>query len=144
MKFKDNGKGLFLLKLERGDEIMSTLEAFVAAHGDGAALIHGLGAVKDVEIGYFELHTREYHRKQVAEDLELLSFLGNAVLVDGKPVVHAHVVLSDGSFQAFGGHLFKGTIAVTGEFFVQFGGLKATRRLEDFCGLKLMDLTDNA
>jgi predicted DNA-binding protein with PD1-like motif len=144
MKWKDNGNGMFLVKIEQGEEIMATLEAFVAQHGNGAALIHGLGAIKDVEIGYFELAIWEYHKRVLPDDLELLSFLGNAVIVEGKPVVHAHVVVSDHTFAAQGGHLFRATIAVTGEFFVQFTGIGATRATEDFCALRLLKLADNA
>ena len=144
MKWKNNGNGMFLVKLEQGDEVMASLESFVAAQGNGAALIHGIGAIKDVEIGYFELHTKVYHKRVITEDLELLSFLGNAVIVEGKPVVHAHVVVSDQTFAAQGGHLFRATIAVTGEFFVQFTGIGVTRATEDFCSLRLLNLADNA
>ena len=111
-------KSGFLIRLDPGEEIIENLSAFVEKRNIGGGSISGIGAVLDTTLGYFDLHQKIYDRKVYADDMELVSFVGNISWIDGKPMVHAHASLSGPDYQVVGGHLFSATVAVTGEFYL--------------------------
>ena len=72
---------------------------------------------------------------------ELISFDGNITLKDGKPFLHAHVLLGDHAMNVFGGHLFETTVAVVGEFIIRKVNGNARRTLNSKIGLATWDLS---
>jgi predicted DNA-binding protein with PD1-like motif len=54
----------------------------------------------------------KYKDVDLSEPMEIVSLYGNISLKDGKPFVHAHVVLSDEKGNARGGHLLPGSSPV--------------------------------
>lgn len=128
----------YLVRLDPGEEVLSTLAAFCAREGVGSASLAGIGAVRDAELGYFEGARREYLRRELPGEHELCSFSGNLTWRDGEPFVHAHVVLAGADFVPLAGHLFRATISATGEFWIGKGGVKVVRELDAATGLKLI------
>lgn len=105
-----------IVVLNRGEKIIESLTASVTALNLRGALISGLGALKNVELGYYELEKKEYIRKTFSEeDYELISLTGNLTLREDKPYIHVHASLGDSHFKVFGGHLFEAIVAVTAE-----------------------------
>jgi predicted DNA-binding protein with PD1-like motif len=141
MHVKDVEAG-FMIRLERGDELIASLVDFAQKRGIQSGFFHGLGAVKNVEIGYYPLETREYVFKKFPEDREVASMSGNIALVDGKPFVHAHAVLSacDDSLSCIGGHIKSAEVAVTLEILLTPFTGAIERKLDENIGLKLLDL----
>ncbi len=137
MKVFASSAGL-IVRLDPGEEILSTLTALVLQEKIEGAVISGIGAVKNTVVGYFNLHTREYQQVELPEDLELVSFMGNLTWTGGEPFIHAHVTLSDSGCSARGGHLFSSEIAVTGEFVIQPTGLRLEREHDPRTGLNLI------
>jgi hypothetical protein len=129
----------YLVRLDAGEEVVATLARFVAEAALPAAAISGIGVVKDAVLGYFDQHRREYLRRTVYGEMELLSFTGNASWVDDAPLIHAHVTLGGPDFATCGGHLFAAEIGVTGEFFVAPLSARITRALDERTGLKLLE-----
>ena len=129
----------YLLRLERGEEIHASLVRFAEENGIRGAVVSGLGAVEDVELGYYDVERRVYDRREVPENTELLSLTGNLSRLDGKPVLHAHLVLMRKDFSLVGGHLFRGTIAVTGEISVRQTDLDMVRVPADELGTSLLE-----
>lgn len=104
--------------------------------------MRAIGAVERVKIGYYDLAKKEYSFRDEPGIFEVASFMGNVALVDGKPFIHAHAVLSrcDETCACIGAHIKECYVAVTLEVFVlPFEG-KVTRSLNEAIGLKLMDL----
>lgn len=139
MEVKEMGDS-FYVRLLRGEEVLENLTAFVAEREIGAASILGIGAVEDVQLGYYELKTHTYHRKDLEGDYELVNLTGNVSYVEGKPFVHAHVTLGGPDFRALCGHLFRAVVAVTGEFVVRPLPGKVDRAFDEACGLNLWSL----
>lgn len=111
-KEKDN----YLVCLEIGDDIIESLIKFAKYAGLHGATLQGIGAVDHAEIGYFDIVAKDYLKKEVDEQREMLSLQGNiGVTREGEIIVHAHVILGDGEMNCVGGHLFSGRISVTGE-----------------------------
>jgi len=139
MKFKRTENGYYL-KLDRGEEVIGSLTEFAEQEDITAAVFSGIGAFKDLEVGYYDLENREYPRQEFKGSYEVLSCKGNFALKDGKPVPHCHIVFSDIHYQAHGGHLFRATVEVTGEFYFATDGENLERRYDESVGLSLWDL----
>jgi hypothetical protein len=136
------GAGGFMVRLQRGEEIHEQLTAFAREQGIRGAAVAGVGALEDVEVGFFNRGARRYDRCLVPEATELLSLTGNLSLKEGAPFLHAHVVLMRSDFSVAGGHLFRGRIAITGEFSVTLTGLSMRREFDDEVGLALLEPHD--
>jgi predicted DNA-binding protein with PD1-like motif len=101
------------LILERGDEVMATLQRFAAEHSLTASRVTAIGAFESAVLGYFNWESKEYERIPVDEQVEVLSLVGDIALDGEQPKVHAHVVLGKRDGSTVGGHLLKGTVRPT-------------------------------
>jgi predicted DNA-binding protein with PD1-like motif len=129
--------GIHLVRLDRGEDVLEELTGYLARRCIGAGLVHGIGAVTDVQVGAYVSATSRYEKVSLEGEWELLSFQGTVALLDGEPFVHPHVVLSDAGAGVRGGHLFAARIAVTGEFTIIEAAVPVSRRLVEDVGLKL-------
>src|SRR3989338_27018 len=93
MRSTKDGKNHVII-LERGEDVIPTLEKYCAEHKITAGVFTGIGAVNNIEIGYYDFEKREYHFRSESGDFEVASMTGNITIVDGKPFIHAHAVLS--------------------------------------------------
>lgn len=134
--FQKNGGHLFVLA--RGEKLVETLTASLSKNELRGATISGLGALSDVELGYYELVHQTYLRKTFTDEYELISLSGNVSLKDGAPYVHVHATLGDREFRVFGGHLFEATVAVTVEISVLPFDFAPERKLDPAIGLGLI------
>ncbi len=136
----DGSKDLALI-LHAGDEVMTALTDFAKTESVTAARFSGIGAVHDVDAGYFEAARKEYRINHFAEQHELLSITGDiGVGPDGKPVVHAHVVLGGETGAAVGGHLVHAVTSPTVELFITTFPAPLPKRVFPELGLTLFDL----
>lgn len=104
-----------LFVLDRGEKLIATLTPALELLKLRGGLINGLGALREVQLGYYELHRKDYIRKTFSDDHELISLNGNITLKDGKPFIHVHAALGNADFAVVGGHLFEAVVAVTVE-----------------------------
>jgi len=130
----------FFIYIEKNEKVMDSITKFCKNNNINNAKISGIGAVKMSEIGAFDTIAKEYIRKEFNEILELISFEGNVTLKEGKPFVHAHVVLSNHEMQTLGGHLFETTVAAVGEFFLRKFDNNAFREMNQDVGLPCISL----
>jgi predicted DNA-binding protein with PD1-like motif len=128
--------------LQRNEPVVATLTALCEREGIHAAVFLGIGAVKNTELGYYSLEKREYYFKTISEDREVASMTGNVTLVDGKPFIHLHAVLSacDESLACVGGHIKECEVAVTLEIFLTPLATQIERAYNEDIGLKLLKL----
>ena len=134
----DAPRRLFV-RLDPGEEVMSSLAAILQTHSQNVSgQITGIGTVRRAALGYYDLERRQYLRREVPGDMELVSFVGNVTWLDGRPFVHAHAVLSGPDFVPLAGHLFQAEIAATGEFCCVEGGGFLRREEDQATGLKLV------
>jgi len=132
----------FMIKLARGERVMETLLAFCEKRGIKSGVFNAIGAVKNTEIGYYNLEKREYFFKKIAEEREVASMTGNIAEVEGKPLIHAHAVLSamDDTLSCVGAHIKEAEVAVTLEVFLTPFALPLARAYDEATGLKLLQL----
>lgn len=130
-------EGCYLVVLDKGDEVVESLTRLVVESRIQGGLIHGLGTVTNVTLGFFDTEKKEYLKKQFDGFYELACLVGDISLVDGKPFCHLHAVISDIEMRAFAGHLFGAQISITGEFIIT-PGEPAERKLDEQIGLNLL------
>lgn len=134
------GQKTFLLVLDPGEEAFAAITDFAKAEGIGAASLTALGAFERATVAWFDLATKEYVKIPVAEQVEVLSLVGDiAVDDDGAPSLHAHVVLGlrDGSVR--GGHLFEAIVRPTLEVTVTEAPAHLRRKKRPELGIALID-----
>ncbi|MDB5379574.1 MAG: hypothetical protein JWR00_4020 [Rubritepida sp.] len=134
------GQKTFLLVLAPGDEAFSVITDFARREGIGAASLTALGAFERATVAWFDVETNEYVKIPVAEQLEVLSLVGDIAVDDkGKPSLHAHVVLGlrDGSVK--GGHLFEAIVRPTLEVTVTESPAHLRRKKRPDLGIALID-----
>src|SRR5258708_38205447 len=94
----------WVLRIDAGEELVETLRAFAVEHDVRAGTLSGIGAVGEVELGFFLRESRSYVRRSFRGEHEILSLLGNFSVLDGEPYPHCHLALADRDFVAYGGH----------------------------------------
>ena len=107
------GQTTHVLVFETGDEAAEGLRGFVESRGISAAHFTAIGALSEATLGYFDWESKQYREIPIREQVEVLSMIGDVAEHDGKPKVHAHLVLgrSDGSTR--GGHLISASVRPT-------------------------------
>jgi hypothetical protein len=99
----------------------------------------GIGAVQKATIAYYDQKQIKYRDIMLNEPMEIVSLHGNVSLKDGKPFVHAHVVLGDEKGNVRGGHLLPGGTPVFAcELTIdEFDGPELVREFDEITGLAL-------
>jgi predicted DNA-binding protein with PD1-like motif len=136
-----NGLKTFALVFEKGDEVKEPLLRFAAENGLRGAQVTAIGAFSEVTLGFFDRQSKSYQEIPVAEQVEVLSFTGNIVAKDGKPMLHAHVVVGKADGTAHGGHFLKARVWPTLEMIVVDVPSHLRRQPDEQTGLALIDLS---
>jgi predicted DNA-binding protein with PD1-like motif len=126
-------------RLAKGEDLLAALEKVAREHGIHLGEVQAIGAVSQARVGYYKQVERTYYFLDLDRPLEILCLTGNISVKDGKPMVHAHVTLSDGDGRAFGGHLAEGTLVFACEFAIQEyqSATALVRRMDEPTGLFL-------
>ena len=77
------GERTFALIFSTGDEAMAGLLDFVRRERIGAARFTAIGAFREATVGYFDWEKKEYRKIPVAEQVEVLSMIGDVAEKDG-------------------------------------------------------------
>ena len=139
MKSKKIDGGTVLV-FDTGEEFVSTLTDFARQSHIAAAHFTAIGAFSDAGLGYFDLHTKDYLKNQVKEQVEVVSLIGDIALDKGEPKVHAHVVVGKKNGAAMGGHLLEAHVRPTLELVLQESSEQLRRKFDPESGLALIDL----
>ncbi len=104
-----------VLRLDKDEDVMAALPAFMGEQGIAACSIEGIGSASQVEMGFFNVHTKEYHKRNFLDYFEIISLNGTGAVQGGKPTVHLHGMFGRSDFDTVGGHVFKLVVAATAE-----------------------------
>ncbi|MBN2542998.1 DNA-binding protein [bacterium] len=140
MKVKKLNNSFYLLQLDKNDDVLVSIKNLTVNYGIKSAMIHGIGAIENLTVGYYDTETRKYLKRSFDGSFEICTLSGNITYLDSmEPIIHLHGVFSDRDYHTVGGHLFGGNISAAGEFFIRIFEEKVLRKNtgED---LKPMDL----
>lgn len=133
-KFDDT----YVIRLNKGEEIIQSLKELCQNENIKLAEITGLGASDFVEIGVFNVYTKEYNTKVFEGMFEITSLIGNVTKKDSEVYLHIHINFGDEDGIVKGGHLVKSVISATSEIILRKIDGEVDRRLSEEIGLNLL------
>ena len=107
-----------LVRLDPGDEIVASLAEVAKQEKIELAMVQGLGAVKRVVMGVYNVTSQEYKANTMEGVFEMLSLTGTIDTMNSTPYSHFHISIGDGQGHAYGGHLNEAVISATAEIVV--------------------------
>lgn len=138
MKLILQDKNEYVLKVSVGEDVMGELKMFCREQGIEAASFFAIGAAKEIQIAWYNIHKKEYVKRDVQQELEIASLLGNVAVMDGETLVHAHGSFSDENMQMMGGHINKLVVGAACEIVLTKLEGKIEKAFDEETGLNLM------
>ncbi len=122
-----------------GDEVVSGLLDFARGNRIRASHFTAIGACRDVTLGYFDWSRKDYQRIPIPEQVEVLSLIGNIMVDNGGPKLHAHIVVGKSDGTAHGGHLLEAHVRPILEVIVVESPTHLHRKFDKETGLALIN-----
>ena len=136
---ESGGRRTYAVTLEMGEEVIDRLTALAIELQLAAGSITAVGGFERARLGYFDYQARTFVQNDVDEQVELLSLVGNlAESEDGKPKIHAHVVLGRFDATTRGGHLVEAMVRPTFEAIIEETPEHLKRKHDPKTGLVLL------
>ncbi len=131
----------YALIFDPGDELAAGLNRFASEQKLAGSSFKAIGAFSAVKLAWFNWETKKYQPSVVLnEQVELLSLVGDIALKDGKPQVHAHVVIGKADGTAHGGHLLEAVVRPTCEVILTESPEHMQKQIDPESGLALVRL----
>ena len=130
----------FLVRLERGEELLESLRELMRREGIGCGAVAGLGATQKALMGFYDLEAKRYDERLFEGFFEIVGLTGSLSWYDGEPFPHVHLVLGDREFHAWTGHCFTAEVSATVELAVRAWEPRVERVMDADIGLHLMQL----
>jgi uncharacterized protein len=131
----------FVVILDTGDEVLSSLQSVAQTEQLAGSNFKAIGALSQVELGWFNWETRKYQTAvKLEEQVELLSLIGDIALKDGEPQVHAHLVIGRQDGSAHGGHLVRAIVRPTCEIVITESPTHLQKEIDPESGIALIHL----
>jgi predicted DNA-binding protein with PD1-like motif len=124
---------------DTGDELASGLRRFAAEQHLAGSSFKAIGAFSQVKLAWFNWETKQYQPSlELCEQVELVSMIGDIALKDGKPQVHAHVVVAKRDGTAHGGHLLEAHVRPTCEVILTESPRHLQKQIDPETGLAVI------
>ena len=130
-----------ILRLRQDADLIQSITQLAMSKGIEAGSFTAIGALKRAKLGYYHQKNRKYREMGIESPHELVSCVGNVSLSEGKPFVHAHVVLADEKGNTKAGHLLEGIVFAAEVHLRQLEGPQLERKLDESTGLWLWEVT---
>ncbi|MBQ3450594.1 MAG: DNA-binding protein [Synergistaceae bacterium] len=147
MQFRRFGNKYYV-RIDTGEEIMSTLKKFCEDEKITLGEVKALGAVNDFTVGLFDVKEKKYHSNRFQFDAEITSLWGTVTTMNGEVYLHIHMSAGDINGHVFGGHLNSATVSATCEMIVydlsegNSNGYIVERKFNDDIGLNLFEFVN--
>ena len=135
---QEQGGRIFAVVFDKGDEVIAGLTDFAKQQGCDSSEFTAIGAFSGATLGYFDRERRDYRQIPIEEQVEVLSLVGNITLSDGKPKIHAHVVVGRSDGTTRGGHILEAHVWPTLEVVVTETPARLRRQHDPETGLALL------
>lgn len=139
MKYAKTGE-VIAVRVDRGEEIVRSLQAVCAREGVLFASVAGIGAVGRAVVGLYRVADKKFVSNTFEGELEMTSLSGSVTEKDGKPYLHLHAAFAGPDGKAVGGHLVEAVVSGTAEIFVTALGGAMGRRTDPVTGLNIFDI----
>ena len=134
----------YIVRLMSGEPLIKTLTSFLEHEQIEFANLSAAGAVRSARLAYWDATSREYQSREYNQQMEVVSFQGNASLKEDAPFLHLHGVFSMSDFSVVGGHIQEATVHPTLEVWLKTEDVVVRRAKDAASGLDLLDLPDES
>lgn len=117
MEYKRDCNRIYL-RLDKGDEIFSSVMKTAEAEKIKAGSVSGIGATDDFTVGIFDIGRKKYNEFAFSGNHEICALTGNLSTMNGEEYVHLHITAAGESGNTVGGHLLKGFVSLTCEIVI--------------------------
>ena len=132
----------YIIRMDRGEEILSTLAAFCARENLRLAQVDALGAVDRAVVSVYDVPTRTFFKKEFNEPMEISNLCGTVSSKDGQTYLHLHVTVCDKDLAAHGGHANELRISATCEMVLRTIPGAVERKLDETIGLNVFRFSE--
>ncbi len=135
---EDGNLCTYLLVMDKGDEAFSEITEFAKSNRINAATLTAIGACTSATLAFFDPDKGDYVSKTFTEQMEIAAMIGDIAEDDGKPALHAHIVLGRRDYSALAGHLEEMHVFPTMEVVLTETPAHLRKRLDKETGLTLI------
>ena len=136
MEFRKFGD-TYVVRMDRGEEILSSLIDLCRREDIHLAQVDALGAVDRAVVSVYDVPTKTFYKKEFNEPMEISNLCGTVSRKDGQVYIHLHVTVCDKNLAAHGGHANELRVAATCEMVVRTIPGEVGRRLDEEIGLNM-------
>ena len=127
-------------RLKKDDYLLEALYEIIEERKIKSGLIQGIGAVQNLNCGYYDQKNFKYKQISFNKPLEVTNLTGNISIKDEKPFIHCHITCADENGNVFGGHLGEKTKVFAFEYIIFiFEGKEFFRKFDSSTGLYLWE-----
>jgi predicted DNA-binding protein with PD1-like motif len=132
VKYKEVEPGNFLIRLDKGEEVIEQIISFAREKNVRGGIFSGIGGIVNASIGNYSSALGQYITKSYKNMLEVCQFNGNISVQEdnGELQVHAHVTGANEQDGVVVGHLFGATVEVTMEIFLKSFNMTLMRKFD--------------
>ena len=130
----------YFVRLEIGEELVTSLAALCRQENIRLASVSGIGATDDCDMSVYDVQDKRYYNNSFQGAYEITSLSGNVTRMDDSPYLHLHITIGDREGRAFAGHLKRALVSATAEIILHTYDGEITRFQDEATGLNLLDL----
>lgn len=132
-------ENMILARIDRGEEIVSSLKKICEKEGVVLAQVSAIGAVGDFTVGVFKTAEKQYYSNHFKGDFEIVSLSGTVTEMNDDHYSHLHMSAGNEQGEVFGGHLNRAIVSATCEMVITVINGSVKRRFSEDVGLNLFD-----
>jgi len=136
---ENGGQRDFAVIFQPGDEFYAGLTQFAADYHVESAHLTAVGGLHDARLSWYDESRKAYRVIPVDQQSEVDSLVGDIALLNGKPSVHMHCVVSLEDGTTRGGHVLGGHVSPLLEVWVTVDSTPMLKKHDEKTGLNLMD-----
>ena len=149
MKVVSHEGGVYVIRLERGEEFLFALKKFCWEKKIEAGYFSAIGAAQKVTLSFYDAVLKKYDDKEFGElapletgksltGLEIVSLNGNVAMMKDEVIIHTHGCFSDREFRTHAGHVKQCTVGPTCEIILTHLVHPIHREPDEETGLNLL------
>jgi uncharacterized protein len=136
---ENGGQRDFAVIFRTGDEFFAGLTEFAEEYHVQSAHLTAVGGLHDARLSWYDESRKAYRVIPVDRESEVDALVGDIALLNGKPSVHMHCVVSLEDGTTRGGHVLGGHVGPLLEVWVTVNPTPLEKKFDEKTGLNLMD-----
>jgi len=136
---ESGGQRDFAVIFHPGDEFFAGLTQFAEEYHVESAHLTAVGGLHDARLAWYDESKKAYRLIPIDRQSEVDSLVGDIALLNGKPSVHMHCVVSLEDGTTRGGHVLGGHVSPLLEVWVTVDSTPLLKKYDEKTGLNLMD-----